>query len=266
MLGSEPAPSPSTREEITRQLRALGVQRGAVLLVHTSFRAVGPVTGGPLGLVAALRDALGPEGTLVMPSAGDDDDEPFDPMTTRSSESLGVVADTFWRLAGVWRSDHPQAFAAAGPLAARITADPLPLPPHRAASPVGRVHELDGQVLLLGVGHDADSMLHLAELLADVPYRVPRHVTVVRDGHPVRLDYGENDHCCERFALADGWLRCHGLQLEGRVGHAHARLARAQDIVEVAVEHLAGDPLVFLHDEGAGCAECDEARWSAWGY
>jgi aminoglycoside 3-N-acetyltransferase len=262
MLGSEPAPSPSSREEITRQLGTLGVRPGGVLLVHTSFRAVAPVTGGPLGLVGALRDALGPDGTLVMPSAGGDDDAPFDPTTTPSSPSLGVVADAFWRLAGVWRSDHAQAFAAAGPLASRITADPLPLPPHIAESPVGRVHELDGQVLLLGVGHDADSTLHLAELLAEVPYRVPRHVTVVREGRPVRLDYRENDHCCERFALADGWLRCRGLQSEGRVGHAHARLVRSQDIVDLALEHLAEDPLLFLHDPGAGCAECDEARRS----
>ena len=187
---------------------------------------------------------------------------PFDPAATPASPDLGVVADTFWRLPGVRRSDHAHAFAAAGREAARITADPLPLPPHIPESPVGRVHELDGQVLLLGVGHDADTTLHLAELLAGVPYRVPRHCTVLRDGRPVRVDYGENDHCCARFALADGWLRARGLQAEGRVGHTHARLARARDIVAVALEHLARDPLLFLHPPGAGCAECDEARIS----
>ena len=42
MLGSEPAPSPSSREEITRQLGTLGVRPGGVLLVHLSFRAVAP--------------------------------------------------------------------------------------------------------------------------------------------------------------------------------------------------------------------------------
>ncbi|HEU0080139.1 MAG TPA: AAC(3) family N-acetyltransferase, partial [Longimicrobiaceae bacterium] len=114
----------------------------------------------------------------------------------------------------------------------------------------------------LGVGHDADTTLHLAELLAGVPYRVPKHVTVLRDGRPARVEYGENDHCCERFALADGWLRERGLQREGRVGHAPARLARSRDVVRVARERLARDPLVFLHPAGAGCAECDEARAS----
>lgn len=253
------------RDEVAAQLRALGVEEGGVLLVHTSFRAVRPVEGGPEGLIGALRDALGPRGTLVMPSWTGDDERPFEPAGTAASADLGVVADTFWRLPGTARSDHLFAFAAAGPRAEEVVAGPLPLPPHVPESPVGRVHDLDGQVLLLGVGHDADTTLHLAELLAGVPYRLPKHVTVLRDGLPVRLEYGENDHCCERFALADGWLRERGLQREGRVGHAAARLARSRDVVRVARERLAGDPLVFLHPAGAGCAECGEARASVAG-
>jgi aminoglycoside N3'-acetyltransferase len=251
-----------SRAELTAQLRALGVERGGVLLAHTSFRATRPLDGGPAGLIGALRDAVGPDGTLVMPSWAEREDQPFDPLTTPASPDLGVVADIFWRLPGVLRSNHCQAFAAAGPDAARVTADPLPLPPHIPESPVGRVHDLNGQVLLLGVGHDADTTLHLAELLAGVPYRVPRHCTVLQGGHPVRVDYGENDHCCARFALADEWLRARSLQSEGRVGYAHARLARARDIVAVALVHLARDPLLFLHPSSAGCAECDEARGS----
>jgi aminoglycoside N3'-acetyltransferase len=251
-----------SRAEVVRQLRALGVTAGGVLLVHTSFRATGPVEGGPPGLIAALREALGAEGTLVMPSWSGDDDRPFDTRLTPAAADLGVVAETFRRLPGVLRSDHCQAFAALGPQAAAITADPLPLPPCIPESPVGRVHERDGQVLLLGVGHDANTTLHLAELLAGVPYRVPRHCTVLRDGRPVRVEYGENDHCCARFALLDLWLRARGLQREGRVGHGRARLARARDIVRVAVAELARDPLVFLHPPDAGCAECDLARRS----
>jgi aminoglycoside N3'-acetyltransferase len=248
--------------ELIDQLHGLGVEPGSVLLVHTSFRAVRPVEGGPAGLIAALSTALGAEGTLVMPSWGDDDERPFEPRTSPASADLGVVADRFWRLPGVRRSDHLHAFAAAGPAAEHLLADPLPLPPHIAKSPVGRVHQLDGQVLLLGVGHDADTTLHLAELLAGVPYRVPRHCTVLRDGAPIQIDYGENDHCCERFALADDWLRGAGLQREGQVGHAHARLARARDIVAAALARLREDPLLFLHPPDRGCAECDAARRS----
>jgi len=260
-------PSLNDRRELSRaalcdQLRTLGVQPGGVLLVHTSFRAVRPVEGGPQGLIDALRDVLGTGGTLVMPSWTGSDEEPFDRDITPVSSDLGVVAETFRRQPGVMRSAHPFAFAAIGPHAASITQGLLPLPPHCPESPVGRAHDLDGQVLLLGVDHDADTSLHLAELLADVPYRVPKHITVFEDGVPHRIAYGENDHCCQRFNLANDWLRDRSLQVEGIVGHAHAKLVRARDVVAVAREQLARDPLVFLHPPEAGCDDCDEARRS----
>lgn len=232
------------------------------MLVHTSFRAVRPVEGGPAGLIRALQAALGPDGTLVMLSSAADDDVPFDPATMAVTPDLGVVADTFWRLPGVMRSDHPFAFAAAGAQAAQITADPLPLPPHIPESPVGRVYDLNGQVLLLGVGHDVNTTVHLAELLFGVPYAVPRYCTVLQGGRPVRVDYLENDHCTERFALVEAWLQERGLQREGPVGHARARLMRARDVVDGALALLAGDPLVFLHPSSAACVQCDAARSS----
>ena len=252
----------TTENELADQLRALGVAPGGVLVVHTSFRAVRPVAGGPAGLIGALRAALGQRGTLVMPSWTGSDEEPFDPRTTPASSDLGIVAETFWRMPGVVRSEHPFAFAAIGPQAEAVTSGPLPLPPHVHDSPIGRVYDRDGQVLLLGVGHDANTTLHLAELLAGVPYGVPKHITIQRHGRPVRVPYRENDHCCLRFGLADGWLRERGLQAEGRVGHADARLVRSRDIVGVALEHLADDPLIFLHGPADGCEDCDEARSS----
>jgi aminoglycoside N3'-acetyltransferase len=251
-----------SRAQVAEQLRALGVRQGGVLIVHTSFRAVRPVEGGPLGLIAALRDALGPEGTLVMNSGTGEDDKPFDPRTSPTADHLGILPHLFWRQPGVLRSNHFDGFAAIGPRAAEIVSAPLTLPPSSPGSPISVVHELDGQVLLLGVGHDGDTTLHLAEVMAGVPYRVPRHYTVIENGRPVRIEYGENDHCCQGFAQMDAWLRAEGLQAEGPVGYAHARLARARDLVRIAVERLKRDPLLFLHPADAGCGECDEARAS----
>lgn len=126
---------------------------------------------------------------------------------------------------------------------------------------MGRVLEMGGHVLLLGVGHDADTTVHLAENLAGVRYRRPKHVTVLRDGVPVRYDYEEIDHCCERFALMDGWLDERGLQRRGVVGHAEARLIPARAVVAVAVERLRANEAVFLHPRGTD-EECDEA-WAS---
>ena len=246
--------------QLTQQLGELGVTVGGVLLVHGAFSNVKPIEHGPAGLITALQAAVGSNGTLVMPSMSDDDDQPFDPRTT-PCRHLGVVADTFWQRPGVLRSDSPHAFAARGPHAEKITA-PSPLEiPHGLNSPVGRVYELDGQVLLLGVGHDDNTTIHLAESLAGVRYRRKKHVTVIKGGQPTRVDYGEIDHCCQNFQLVETWLEAEKLQRKGTVGHAEARLIRSRDIVRVVVKQLQRDETVFLHPMGVD-AQCDEARLS----
>lgn len=247
-------------ETLVRELLQLGVTPGGILLVHTSFSNVKPVEGGPEGLIRALRTALGAQGTLVMPSMSYDDDHPFE-KTVSPCPEMGVVADTFWRIPGVMRSDNNHAFAAVGPLAERILA-PHPIEhPHGLDSPVGRVYELDGQVLLLGVGHDSNTTIHLAENLAGVRYRRDKYVTLLRDGSPVRFDYREIDHCCQNFALVDGWLEEQDLQRHGRVGYAEARLMRSRDVVSVVTEQLGRNETIFLHPEGFD-EECDDARAS----
>jgi aminoglycoside 3-N-acetyltransferase len=246
---------------LTAELLKLGVEPGGVLLVHTSFKAVGPVDGGPLTLIEALRSALGPHGTLVMPTmtAGD---SVFDPAST-PTEGMGITAETFWRQAGVLRSTHPGgSFAAQGPHAAFICR-PQPLsPPHGPDSPVGRVYELGGQILLLGVTHSENTTLHLAEAIARVPYSVSHPCVVVIDGVARSVPIAETDHCCENFRHADAWLRRAGLQREANIGSAHARLCNARDAVATAVEHLCENPLVFLCPRERGCEECELAHRS----
>ncbi len=251
------ARDPLNPDAIALQLLQLGVHPGGVLVVHSSFSRVGPVAGGPAGLIAALRSALGPAGTLVLPSMSDDDEQPFDRSRT-PCHGMGIVAETFRKLPDVLRSDSPHAFAATGThAAALVAAHPVEVP-HGPDSPIGRAHELDGQVLLLGVGHDANTTVHLAEYLAGVRYRLPKHATVLRDGRPARVAYDEIDHCCALFALMDGWLDTRGLQARGLVGHAQARLMRARDVVAVAIAQLRENETMFLHPSG-GCEECDEA-------
>jgi aminoglycoside N3'-acetyltransferase len=218
------------RDNLIEQLQELGVQPGGVLLVHTSFSKVKPIEGGPMGLISALQIALGNDGTLFMPSMSYDDDHPFD-KTQSPCPEMGVVADTFWRLPDVLRSDNNHAFAAKGPLAQQILAHhPIDIP-HGIDSPVGRVYELDGQVLLLGVDHTSNTTIHLGENQAGVRYSRDKCITILKDGEPIRFDYREIDHCCQKFALVDNWLGEMNLQKYGKVGNADARLIRSQDIV-----------------------------------
>ena len=174
---------------------------------------------------------------------------------------MGVVADTFWRLPGVRRSDSPHAFAAAGPRADEITA-PHPVDvPHGLDSPVGRACALDAQVLLIGVGHDANTTIHLAELLAGVRYRLPAHATILRDGRRSASTMARTTPAARasRWSMA-GWTP---RQPRSEVPSATPRRASParDDIVRVVTAHLDRDELVFLHPPGVD-AECDEARAS----
>jgi aminoglycoside 3-N-acetyltransferase len=253
--------APIPRGVVTDQLAHLGVRPGGVLLVHTSFRPIAPIEDGPRGLISALRAAVGDLGTLVMPTMTDGRSE-FDPAST-PTDGMGITAETFWRLPGVVRSSHPGgSFAAAGPHAEFICR-PQPLaPPHGPDSPVGRVHELGGQVLLLGIDHSANTTLHLAEAIAGVPYSISHPCVVRVDGVLQTLEIPETDHCCRNFALMDDWLRARGLQREGPVGHGRARLCESRDLVTVATERLRADPLVFLCAADQECEECEAARAS----
>ncbi len=244
------------RAALVVQLRDIGVERADVLLVHTSFRAIRPIDGGPDGVIDALIEAVGPDGTIVMPSWTDEDDEIFDPEADDVDDHLGVVADEFWRRPDVVRGTHPFAVAAWGTHAQHIASAPFVVPPHAPDSGVARVHDLDGKVLLLGVDHDANTTIHLGELIFGVPYSEPNHITVLENGKPKRIEYDENDHCCRNFNLVGEWLRGRGLQREGPFGHGRVMIARSRDVVSTVVEELAEDPCRFLCPRGT-CEACD---------
>lgn len=46
----------------------MGVAPGKVVLVHSSFNSLGPVEGGPVAVIEALLEAVGPEGTALWPT------------------------------------------------------------------------------------------------------------------------------------------------------------------------------------------------------
>ncbi|MGI9595078.1 MAG: aminoglycoside N(3)-acetyltransferase [Acidimicrobiales bacterium] len=171
--------------EIAASIAALGPVFGRELMVHASMRKIGPIVGGGAGLIDAIMSVLGPEGTMVMMIAADDD-EPFDRLTTEADEENGVLAEVFRQYPGVAVNDHPACrFAALGP-AARDLLDPQPLHDYYGpGSPLERLYRRQGLVLRLGSDIDTVTLTHYAEYLADVPDKR----TVARSY--VRADSGE---------------------------------------------------------------------------
>lgn len=242
---------------------ALGVQEEMVLVVHASMNALGAeVNGGAAAVILALEQVLGDEGTLVMPThTGDMSDParwenppvpaewwdemrrtmpPFDVDLT-PTYYMGVIAETFRKQAGVIRSNHPNvSFAAWGKHARQITA-PHPLFPFFGAnSPLGRAYALDGWVLLLGVRHNRNSSLHLAEQQANIPPKlIPYGAPILVNGERQWVTWEDIDWDDSDFeALAADFARETGLQREGKVANADALLVPLRPLIDYGVRWL----------------------------
>jgi len=253
---------PHTRESLAADLAALGVRPGSTLLVHASMRAVGYVAGGTQAVVLALRDALGPAGTLVVPTHTPDNSDPaewqnppvppgwwavirehapgFDPAVT-PSRWMGAIAEQVRTWPGARRSDHPHvSFAALGRCADEVVRDHPRSGMLGPDSPLGRVYALDGDVLLLGVGHDSNTSLHLAEYRQPAP-PAARHGAAVRraDGGREWVWWDDLDLHEEDFDRLGADFEVTGAVRTGRVGGAHSRLMRQRDAVDFAETWIA---------------------------
>jgi neutral ceramidase len=105
-------------------LQRLGIERGSMLLFEAPSLGIEDVGGGAEGLLAALQDLVGTEGTLVVPTCTPAEGYPkptFDPILSLSE--MGPFSEFFRKQAGVLRSHSPtHSIAALGPLAEKLVA------------------------------------------------------------------------------------------------------------------------------------------------
>ena len=250
-----------TRADIIAGLRALGVKAGQVLMVHSALSAFGEVEGGADTLIDALIEAVGTDGTLLMPAMAND--KVFD--VTASKSNVGIVSDRFWRREGVTRSIHPTHSAAGiGPQVAELFAghvgQPTALGPD---SPWGRMtRREDAFILLLGCDQDRNTLLHGAEEAVDAPYLTPLEVSYLdenREPRTITLEKFPGPHRdfigLDRAFRERGVLRDAPVMRVGRIGPAVCRMMSAAAAFAVAVEELQRDPAAVLCDN-PHCDDC----------
>lgn len=152
-------------------LRQLGVKPGDVMMVHSSFDRFGGFTGKPADVVLALQEAVGPAGTILMPTIPFTglaieyvaQGEIFDVMRTPSR--MGLLTELFRRCPDVVRSVHPtHSVAAWGAKAEEMVVDHhLAGTPCGVGSPFARLLDHDGKILLVGTGMAAMTFRHAVE-------------------------------------------------------------------------------------------------------
>lgn len=252
---------PATVRSLTADLSGAGLA-GEITIVHSSLSSLGWVAGGAQSVVEALLAAAGPSATLVMPTQSGHLSDPaawsdppvppdwmhelrdalpaYDARLT-ATRSMGAIVECFRSHPESMRSAHPLvSFAANGPLARRVIEPHALTPAFGDTSPLGRLYDLDAQVLLLGVDHGSNTSLHLGEHRAEWKGK-----TNVETGAPMivegerrwvtesDLDIDESD-----FAAIGDAFAASGGEDTFAVANATARRCRVRAVVDFAASWI----------------------------
>ncbi|NQS91392.1 MAG: AAC(3) family N-acetyltransferase [Chloroflexi bacterium] len=254
---------PITVLSLMDDLSALGVTPGMTLMVHSSLSEVGWASGGPVAVIQALENIIGADGTLVMPTHSGDLSDPedwsnppvpqewkekirqsmpaFEPDLT-PTRGMGRIPETFRKQAGVLRSCHPHtSFAAWGEKASFIIENHALDFALGDNSPLARIYDLNGWILLLGVGHDSNTSLHLAEFRAEYTgkknMKQGAPVLVAGERHWIELNEIK-DNTDDFPEIGKAYQQAGGTQKEGKIGLAKSILIPQQELVDFAIQWM----------------------------
>jgi aminoglycoside 3-N-acetyltransferase len=251
--------TPLTVTSLAGQLRACGLAEGQIVLVHLSMSKLGWIVGGAEAVVLALLTAVGESGTIMVPTNSGNNTDPYEwrhppvpeawwqtirdhtpaynPLTT-PTRGMGVVPELFRTWPGAVRSAHPAfSLAALGPRAEYLVADHALTEDTGDRSPLGKLYELDGHVLLLGVGHGNNTSLHLAEFRAKYPgkHALRTGSAMLVNGQRRWVAYETLDTDAGDFGeIGDAFDRAHDVPIQ-QIGGAQVRFFRQRPLVDFAV-------------------------------
>ena len=242
-----------TKIQLLEQLRAIGIETGDTLLVHSALSKMGYIEGGPTTVVDVLLDAVGEEGHVLMPNSPNAEYQleyirnlsVFDVQNDKSK--LGAITETFRNHPEALRSCHPtEPVSCIGPNAAYFIQDHFgEITPYTSKSPFYRVAEKGGKILMIGVTLDnAGTNLHtLEDAIEDFKYPIyyPElfHVDVkFPDGTIKSMQTKVHDpvwskkrHCDDLIPLFEE----HGVLQHVQIGNAKTLLLDAKKMLETMI-------------------------------
>ncbi|MFN2235601.1 MAG: AAC(3) family N-acetyltransferase [Anaerolineales bacterium] len=241
-------------DQFVSDLHNVGVRPGGTLLVHASFKSLGPVPGGVDTIIDGLLEALGPEGTLLMPALSYETVVPERPtFNIKSTPScVGSIPETFRLRTGTRRSMHPtHSVCAVGPISdALLNQHILDSTPCGPNSPFTRLPDFNGQILMLGCGLQPNTSMHSIEEIAQAPYlfNPPLVYTLIDQlGGKMKKSYSPHKfiNVIQRYDRIETVLDYPGLRT-GSVLNAKVHLLEASALKDAALHAMGANPCFFV--------------------
>lgn len=250
------------KQDILDALKKVGVCKGQTIMVHTSLSSMGFVCGGAQIVIEALLESVGADGTVMMPTqswknldptAGVHWEEPeawwqmirdnwpaYNKDITPTN-TMGAVAEMFRKWPGTLRSDHPaRSVAANGKNAQYLTTGHDLSNIFGEGSPIGKLYELDGYVLLIGVGYNKNTSLHLADVRADYPgkHESMEYSAIIEKGERVWKGYHTLFVDGEDFEeIGEAFEKSYSVQ-KVSLGNAKLTFMKQRELVDFAVKWI----------------------------
>lgn len=163
-----------SKQDIVKNLEALGINSGDKLLIHASYKSLGEVDGGIETVIEAFKEAVGKEGTLMFPTFTYENVNGANPVFNikTSPSCVGMIPEVFRHGKDVVRSLHPtHSLAVWGKdkeyYVANHHNDQNCLDKN---SPIMKLKNAGGKILLVGCGLKKNTLLHGLEIACKVPY------------------------------------------------------------------------------------------------
>ncbi len=239
-----------TKPFLIDEFRALGMQPGDTIFVHSAYsslsRTEGGVDGGPQTVIDAILETVGPEGTLIMPTFNYDflRGTPWDIRTTPSQ--MGVLTELVRSDPRARRMFHAiYSMAAIGKHAEELAA-------HQSndcfgeTTIFGKFREWDAKILILGLPYSKSiTFLHHCEQAAKVDYRFLKDfkgTAIDMQGKPHEVSYTMFVRDVDKGVVLDfepiGALLDAQVVAIRKVGLGDVRLMKCNDVFRVAVKAM----------------------------
>jgi len=242
-----------SKDDIKAGLGKLGLKKGDSVGVHSSLSSFGYVEDGADTVIDALLEVVGEEGNIVMPTHSANLLEvqrtpeeiamgvawlykilPYNPEETPCT--TGTIPETFRRRKGAVRGSHPShSIAAIGPKAEELVEG------------WHQLLELDGYILLIGVGLNVCTAMHLAEKRVQFPQHILKKITAPKEfveKYP-ETEWEWDIGPYPDFAKMEEPCLKKGIMKTVKVGEGTLKLVRLRELIDLYTEYLTKNPDLF---------------------